>query len=322
MQGRVSWRNADLDDLVLLRQDGTPTYMLAVVVDDHDMGVTHVVRGDDHLTNAARQALIYRAMGWDVPAMAHIPLIHSMQGRKLSKRDGAVAVGDYRDQGFLPRAMRNHLLRLGWGHGDKEVFSDAEAAALFGLDGVGKAPSRFDPKRLLSLNGHYIRDSSADDLLAAMAAVRGGDGAPALPPLDGALRDRVLVALPALAKRANSVAEMADGAAFLTAAPDLGEAADPKVRDVLDAPGARDRIRAVRDVLAGVADWSEAGLTAVVEAHLASSGLRMGDVAQPLRAALTGRLRSIGVFEILAALGRDDSLSRLDAAAPAPAMEP
>ncbi len=262
-----------------------------------------------------------------LPAMAHVPLIHSMEGRKLAKRDNAVAVGDYRDMGILPQAMRNHLLRLGWGHGDKEIFSREEMTALFGLEAVGRAPSRFDTARLRKLNGHHIRTSTDDELLAAMEA--GWDRRPtgaavgrALPPLDDALRAKLRIALPGLRKRANAVHELVEGAAFLFGAPDLPAGGDPRAAAVLEAPGAREAVSAVAEALDGLPGWDEAGVEAATKACVAASGAKLGEVAQPLRVALTGGLHSIGLFEVMAALGREETLSRLRAVVPSPAMEP
>lgn len=303
VQGRVTVRNAELDDFVLLRSDGSPTYMLAVVVDDHDMGVTHVIRGDDHLNNAFRQLCIIRAMGWPVPEYAHIPLIHGADGAKLSKRHGAMGVDEYRDAlGILPEALFNYLLRLGWGHGDQEVFSREEAIALFDIDGVGKSPSRFDMKKLHNLNGHYIRQ--ADDVrLAGMAAQRIGDEADI---------DVLISAMPALKTRARDLIELADGAAFLFRKRplELTEAAQA----LLDG-GARQLLGRIGASLRAQNDWTSEGLEVSLKAIAEELGLGLGKLAQPLRAALTGQTTSPGIFDVLALLGKDESLARIDAQA-------
>src|SRR2546423_2584905 len=223
VQGRVVWQNENLDDLVLLRSDGTPTYMLAVVVDDHDMGVTHVIRGDDHLTNAARQTQIYNALGWRAPVMAHIPLIHGPDGSKLSKRHGALGVDAYRAMGYLPTAMRNYLVRLGWSHGDQEIFSIDQMISAFDLPQIGRSPARFDFAKLENLNGHYLRQMADTDLLRELECVLpyvagGSELASRLPPQ---VRRQLLAAMGAPKERAQSPVELADGAEFVTAAPPL-----------------------------------------------------------------------------------------------------
>src|SRR5580698_9861598 len=217
VQGKVVFPNKDLDDLVLLRSDGNPTYMLAVVVDDHDMDVTHIIRGDDHLTNAARQTQIYRALGWDVPAMAHIPLIHGPDGSKLSKRHGALGIDAYRAMGYLPAALRNYLVRLGWSHGDQEIFSTEEMIAAFDLPQIGRSPARFDFAKLESLNGHYIRQSADADLLAAIDQLLPhiADGAKLAARMTPDLRRQWLNAMPSLKERAKTLLDLIDGAKFL-----------------------------------------------------------------------------------------------------------
>ena len=298
VQGSVTVQNAELDDLVLLRSDGTPTYMLAVVVDDHDMGVTHVIRGDDHLNNAFRQLPIYRAMGWPEPTYAHIPLIHGADGAKLSKRHGAVGIEAYRDElGILPEALDNYLLRLGWGHGDEEKISREQAVAWFDLAAVGKSPSRFDLKKLENLNGKYIRDAD-DARLAALVA-------PRVPTDDVAL---LAAAMPALKARAANLVELAHGAAFLFATRPLAmeEAAAALVAG--DGRAVLARTHAALDALGG---WDTEELEAAVRRVAEESGLKLGQVAQPLRAALTGRKTSPGIFDVLALLGREESLARI-----------
>ena len=307
VQGRVAVKNAELDDYILLRSDGSPTYMLAVVVDDHDMGVTHVIRGDDHLNNAFRQLPIIRAMneiegGWPDPVYAHIPLIHGQDGAKLSKRHGALGVQEYREMGVLPEALFNYLLRLGWGHGDREEISRSEAIELFDLAGVGKSPSRFDMKKLLNLNGHYIREAD-DARLARLAADKIG------PDADAALLER---AMPVLKVRARDVNELADGAAFLfkTRPLKLSEQAQ-----ALLGPDARALLSQVSGRLRAENNWTIEPLEATLKAMAEELGLGLGKLAQPLRAALTGQTTSPGIFDVLVLLGKDESLARIDAQA-------
>ena len=299
VQGRVAVQNAEIDDFILLRSDGSPTYMLAVVVDDHDMGVTHVIRGDDHLNNAFRQLAIVRGMGWPEPVYAHVPLIHGQDGAKLSKRHGALGVDSYRDEmGILPEALFNYLLRLGWGHGDQEEFTREQATELFNLEGVGKSPSRFDVKKLLNLNGHYIR--AADDArLARLVAERLG------PAADEKL---LTAAMPVLKTRARDILELADGAAFLFKSRPL--ALDDKARGLLDGD-AKALLGQISARLKAEADWTAETLEANLKAYAEELGLGLGKLAQPLRAALTGQTTSPGIFDVLALLGRDESLARI-----------
>jgi len=306
VQGAVTVQNAELDDMVLLRSDGTPTYMLAVVVDDHDMGVTHVIRGDDHLNNAFRQMGIIRAMGWPEPVYAHIPLIHGADGAKLSKRHGALGVDAYRDEmGMLPEAVNNYLLRLGWGHGDEEIISREQAIAWFDLDAVGRAPARFDIKKLENLNGHYLREADDARLADLVAAKIGSATSPEWP--DSAL-DLLRRAMPVLKVRAKSINELADNASFLfrTRPLDVDEAAAKLLEG-----DARQLLARARDALAAVDDWSVPALESAVRVVAEEAGLGLGKVAQPLRAALTGRTTSPGIFDVLALLGREESLARL-----------
>lgn len=308
VQGDVTVNNAELDDFVLLRSDGTPTYMLSVVVDDHDMGVTHIIRGDDHLNNAFRQLALIRAMGWEEPVYAHVPLIHGADGAKLSKRHGAMGVDAYRDElGYLPEAVNNYLLRLGWGHGDAEIISREQAVEWFDLDHVGRSPSRFDFKKLDNLNGHYLReadDAWLADLVAPDVARHLGRT------LDDAERDVLLAAMPSLKPRAKNLHEIADGALFLYAS--LPLAMDDKARSLLDeAPSGLLSALAAR--LRALPDWTPAAVEEAVRAEAEAAGLGLGKVAQPLRAALTGRAMSPGIFDVLLLLGRDESLARLDA---------
>ena len=302
VQGEVTVQNAELDDLVLLRSDGTPTYMLAVVVDDHDMGVTHVIRGDDHLNNAFRQLPIYRAMDWPEPVYAHIPLIHGADGAKLSKRHGAVGIEAYRDDlGILPEALDNYLLRLGWGHGDDEIISRADAIRWFDLDGVGKSPSRFDLKKLANLNGQYIRAADDDRLADLVAEKLGFDH-------DDTRRATLAAAMPALKPRAASVNELADNAAFLFVARPLP--VDDDARPLLsgDAPALLSRVHAALDA---VHHWDTEALEGAVRQVAETAGVKLGQVAQPLRAALTGRRTSPGIFDVLVLIGREESLARI-----------
>ncbi|MEH3147251.1 MAG: glutamate--tRNA ligase [Methylobacterium frigidaeris] len=310
VQGRVVWQNKDLDDLVLLRSDGTPTYMLAVVVDDHDMGVTHVIRGDDHLTNAARQTQIYGALGWDVPSMAHIPLIHGPDGAKLSKRHGALGVDAYRDLGYLPAALRNYLVRLGWSHGDQEIFSTREMTDAFDLAQVGRSPARFDFAKLENLNGHYIRQSTDEDLVAAIEALLPTQGAARglSAPLDPALRQKFLAAMPGLKERARTLIDLLDSAYYLYAPRPL--ALDEKATGLLGS-GGRERLAGVLPQLESLAEWSAASTEEAVRRFAETAGVKLGQVAQPLRAALTGRATSPPLFDVMAVLGRDESLGRL-----------
>lgn len=310
VQGRVTWGNENLDDLVLLRSDGNPTYMLAVVVDDHDMAVTHVIRGDDHLTNAARQTQIYQAMGWKVPAFAHIPLIHGPDGAKLSKRHGALGVEAYRAMGYLPAALRNYLVRLGWSHGDQEIFSTEEMVLAFDLKNVGRSPARFDFAKLENLNGHYMRATADAELLAAIDQVLPHiEGGPALAAkLDSAARTKWLAAMPGLKERAKTLVELIDGSRFLFAARPL--AMDEKANEIL-ARGGREGLKALLPGLEAVTDWSAGALEAAIRAEAEATGQKLGALAQPLRAALTGRATSPGIFDVFVVLGRDESLGRI-----------
>lgn len=310
VQGRVVWQNRDLDDLVLLRSDGNPTYMLAVVVDDHDMGVTQVIRGDDHLTNAARQRQIYDALGWEAPAMAHIPLIHGADGAKLSKRHGALGVDAYRDLGYLPAALRNYLVRLGWSHGDQEVFSTKEMIAAFDLSSIGRSAARFDFAKLENLNGQYIRAAADADLVAAIDDVIPVLGPPrGIPaPLAPELREKLAAAMPGLKERAKTLVELLDSAYYLTASRPL--ALDDKAKGLLG-DEARARLAAILPELENLLDWSAASTEGVVRRFAESAAIKLGQIAQPLRAALTGRATSPPVFDVMVVLGRDECLGRL-----------
>jgi glutamyl-tRNA synthetase len=311
VQGAVTFPNADLDDLVLLRSDGTPTYMLAVVVDDHDMGITDVVRGVDHLTNAARQIQIYRALGWDVPRMAHIPLIHGPDGAKLSKRHGALGIEAYREMGYLPIAVRNYLVRLGWSHGDQEIFSTQEMVEAFSLSAVGRSAARFDFGRLENLNGHYMRATPDEELVQifadALPYLPGGPEAKAK--LDAGLWDAFRVMLPAMKERSKTLIELMDNARFLLV--DRPLALDAKAEQALAADGTRERVAKLAGRLAALPNWEAEAAEAEVRAFAEEQGIKLGQAAQPLRAALTGKMVSPPIFEVLAVLGRDESLARL-----------
>jgi glutamyl-tRNA synthetase len=310
VQGRVVWQNENLDDLVLLRSDGTPTYMLAVVVDDHDMDVTHIIRGDDHLTNGARQKQIYDALGWTVPVMAHIPLIHGPDGSKLSKRHGALGVDAYRAMGYLPAALRNYLVRLGWSHGDQEIFSTEEMIAAFDLPQIGRAPARFDFAKLESLNGHYIRQSGDAELLEAIDRLLShiADGSVLAAKLTPRLREQWLTAMPSLKERAKTLLDLIDGAHFLLA--DRPIPLDEKANALLTAE-AKALLHDVAAELAVVEPWGAETTELAVRTFAERKGAKLGAVAQPLRAALTGRTTSPGIFEVLAVLGKAESLARL-----------
>ncbi|KAA0970486.1 glutamate--tRNA ligase [Aureimonas fodinaquatilis] len=310
VQGDVRFPNKDLDDLVLLRSDGTPTYMLAVVVDDHDMGVTHVIRGDDHLTNAGRQTLIYNAMGWDVPVMAHIPLIHGADGAKLSKRHGALGVEAYRELGYLPDALKNYLARLGWSHGNDEIMSIEDMIRWFDIVDVNKGAARFDFAKLEAVNGHWIRDSEdsvlTDMLIGEKDFLPNGD---ILKQKDESTTRRLLLqAMPGLKERAKTLVELADSTSYLFASRPLE--LQEKAAEILNGDG-RAFIAGVLPGLQAVSEWKVAELEAAVRDYAESNGLKLGKVAQPLRAALTGRSTSPGVFDVLEVLGRDESLGRL-----------
>jgi glutamyl-tRNA synthetase len=320
VQGRVVWQNEDLDDLVLLRSDGTPTYMLAVVVDDHDMGITHIIRGVDHLTNAARQKHIYDALGWNVPVMAHIPLIHGPDGAKLSKRHGALGVDAYRAMGFLPAAMRNYLVRLGWSHGDQEIFSDEEMIRLFDLGEIGRSPARFDFAKLESLNGHYMRATPDAELVTAIEAVLPhiAGGSELAAKLNPAMKAKLLDAMSGLKERAKTLIELIDSAGYLWAGRPL--ALDHKAEALLT-DDARALLGDLARELERVEPWNAENAEAAVRAFAERRGIKLGTAAQPLRAALTGRTTSPGIFDVLAVLGRQESLARIADQAKVPAAQ-
>ncbi|MTH96948.1 glutamate--tRNA ligase [Roseibium sp. RKSG952] len=311
VQGRVVIPNKDLDDLVLMRSDGTPTYMLAVVVDDHDMGVTHIIRGVDHLTNAARQTLIFKAMGWDVPKMAHIPLIHGPDGAKLSKRHGATGAEAYRAMGYLPQAMRNYLARLGWSHGDEEIMSHTDMIKWFGMDAVGQSAARFDFKKLENLNGHYMRSTADVELMDHWKVYlqHADGGAEILEWLaDPANEQTALTALPGLKERAKTLMELTESASYLWRQRPL--VCDDKAMKILD-DGARAILSDLHALLEAAGEWAAEPLEIAVKGYAEQKELKLGKVAQPLRAALTGRGTSPGIYDVLIALGREESLGRI-----------
>ena len=299
VQGTVKVQNQQLDDMVILRADGSPTYMLAVVVDDHDMGVTHVIRGDDHLNNAFRQAMVYRGMGWDVPVFAHIPLIHGADGAKLSKRHGALGVDAYRDMGFLPEAVVNYLLRLGWSHGDEEIISRNDAIDWFGLDRVGKSPARFDMDKLADINSHYLR-AMGDDALWDMVS-------PLAAPTSPQAQERVTRLMPLLKERAKTHHDIAAAVGFLVhdGAPEMQEDAT----GLLDPDACANLDKLVGDLPAG--PWDAPELQGFIKTWLSENSLKMKDVGLPLRAALTGTRQSPSIVDVMAALGPEEVASRI-----------
>ncbi|MGY8990842.1 MAG: glutamate--tRNA ligase [Rhodospirillales bacterium] len=306
VQGSVTVANAQLDDMIMLRADGTPTYMLAVVVDDHDMGITHIIRGDDHLNNAFRQAQIYRAMNWDVPIFAHIPLIHGPDGAKMSKRHGALGVTEYRDDGMLPEAMRNYLLRLSWGHGDDEIISTEQAIEWFALENVGKSAARFDRDKLLSLNAHYIRHGSNEELTkilmpALQERFQGG--------LAEEAENRVKKGLNGLKERAKTTLELIDNSEFYVQQRPI--ALSPKAVKLLS-EDAKDLLKKLTGHLDDVSDWTTINLEDLARKFADEEQTKLGQIAQPLRAALTGSHISPGVFEIMEILGKNETLGRIE----------
>lgn len=311
VQGDVRFPNKDLDDFIILRSDGDPTYMHAVVVDDHDMGVTHIIRGDDHLTNAARQTVIYDAMGWAVPVMGHIPLIHGADGAKLSKRHGALGVEAYRAMGYLPAALRNYLVRLGWSHGDDEIMSDEQMIQWFEISDINRGASRFDFQKLEAINGHYMRISNDADLVKAMIDILPEieDGTEIIARLNDTTQKQLLAAMPGLKERAKTLVELADSAKYLFVERPLP--LDEKASSLLNDEG-RTVLSGILPDLAAVSDWTAESLDAAVRVHAEKTGLKLGKIAQPLRAALTGRATSPGVFDVLAVLGKDESLGRIE----------
>lgn len=305
VMGDVRFPNEQLDDLIILRSDGTPTYNLSVVVDDHDMGITHIIRGDDHLTNAGRQSQIYAALGWATPEFAHVPLIHGPDGAKLSKRHGALGAEAYRDLGYLPEAMRNYLVRLGWSHGDDEIFSTEQAIEWFNLGSIGRSPARFDFAKLENLNGHYIREASderlAEETIALMSRLNGWK-------TDDAFRQKLIALMPGLKERAKTLVELGQGAAFLLAQRPLS--CDDKAAQLLNSE-ARALLSRLASRLEAHNDWQLEQIEAEIRAFAEEENLKLGKVAQPLRAAVTGSTVSPPIFDVLATLGRDEALARI-----------
>ena len=317
VQGTVTFAADAMDDLVLMRADGTPTYNLAVVVDDHDMGITHIIRGVDHLTNAARQAMIYHALGWELPKMAHIPLIHGPDGAKLSKRHGALGVEAYREMGYLPEAMRNYLARLGWSHGDDEIFTTGQLIEWFDLDAVGKSPARFDFAKLESVNGWWMRNLEREKLFQRFLEWLPHAPAEDKPRAEQALkklanekvRARFMQLLDALRERAKTLRELLDLSWFLFAERPLE--LNAKARKILN-DDARAMLKELHERLAALPEWTEAAIDEAVRTFAEEKGLKLGKVAQPIRAAVTGSNVSPGIFEVLEALGREESLARIE----------
>ncbi|WP_074380751.1 glutamate--tRNA ligase [Bartonella doshiae] len=311
VQGDICFPNKDLDDFIILRSDGSPTYMHAVVVDDHDMGVTHIIRGDDHLTNAARQTIIFNAMGWDIPVMAHIPLIHGENGAKLSKRHGALGVDTYRTMGYLPTALRNYLVRLGWSHGNDELMSIEDMISWFDIDDINKGAARFDLKKLDAINGHYIRNSNNQDLFDAaldiLPDIEGGTEI--IERLDEQRRAQFLAAMPNLKERSKTLCELIDNASFLFAQRPL--LLNEEAQKLLD-KNALSMLNDVYFALKACSNWDTKRLEEALQSFAKTQDLKFRAVAQPLRAALTGRTTSLGVFDVLVLLGRDETLNRIN----------
>lgn len=304
VQGQVKIEAREVDDLILLRADGTPTYMLAVVVDDHDMGVTHIIRGDDHLRNALRQSPVYTAMNWDIPVFAHVPLIHGPDGAKLSKRHGALGIGEYRDMGYLPEAVCNYLLRLGWSHGDQEIFSRAEAAAVFGLAAIGKGPARIDFDKLSATNAYYIKEADTSRLEALVLNKLGETLS-----LTPEIKTRINAALPHMQDRGSTIPELVNAFGFLTVSRPLD--LNKKAQKTLRAE-ALDRLALVRDLVATTQPWTAEAIKLSLEAFCEANEMSLGQVGPPLRAALTGGLPAPDIDQVLAWLGREECLARMD----------
>lgn len=303
VQGTVRIQASELDDLILLRADSTPTYMLAVVVDDHDMGITHIIRGDDHLRNAFRQIPIYEAMGWDVPKMAHVPMIHGADGAKLSKRHGALSTLAYRDMGYLPEAMRAYLLRIGWSHGDQEIFTDEEAIAAFEISGINRAPGRLDLDKLGQVNSHFLRLADDERLYGLLKPYWEAEG-----PI-GDAEPRLRAALPHMKDRGTTLPELASAFAFLLARRPL--TLNKKARKAVSGDGL-ERLRGLRDELQRLPQWSADHISVAIASYCTAQDLSMGQIGQPLRAALTGGLPAPDIAPVLEWLGRDEALGRID----------
>lgn len=310
VQGRVVFPNKDLDDFIIVRSDGNPTYNLAVVVDDHDMGVTHIIRGVDHLTNSARQLQIYKAMKWEIPVFAHVPLIHGPDGSKLSKRHGALGVEAYRAMGYLPAALRNYLVRLGWSHGNDEIISTDQMINWFDVDAIGRSPARFDFAKLEDLNGHYIRSADDLELLRRLEDILPyvENGAAIMERLNADTRAKLLAAIPSLRERAKTLNQLLEGAGYLFAERPI--TLDDKAAKLLDA-AERARLSVLLPKLEAITSWEVAHLEDAVRALAEAEGVKLGKVAQPLRAALTGKAVSPPVFDVMAVLGREEALARI-----------
>jgi len=304
VQGEVQVNNAQLDDLIILRADGSPTYNLSVVVDDHDMAITHVIRGDDHLNNAFRQKAIYEAMGWTVPTFAHIPLIHGKDGAKLSKRHGALGVEAYRDMGMLPEGVFNYLLRLGWSHGDDEIFSREQAIELFNLESIGKSPSRFDVEKMTSINHHWMTEASPERLFEFALSFLSDAGLPAnenalakLAQADGPIKERSKTLID-YAKQAGF---------FIGGAPSTIE---EKAAKALDDAG-KTVLGQLVDVFEAMESWDHDSLQGALKSFAEQNELKIGKVFQPLRAALTGSMASPGVVDVAEVIGKEESIARI-----------
>jgi glutamyl-tRNA synthetase len=310
VQGRVVFQNKELDDLIILRSDGNPTYNLAVVVDDHDMEITHVIRGVDHLTNAARQTQIYEAMSWAVPKFAHVPLIHGPDGAKMAKRHGALGIEAYREMGYLPQALRNYLVRLGWSHGNDEIMSTSQMVDWFDVTDINRSAARFDFAKLEDLNGHYIRTADDQELLLRVEGLLPylANGPEIEKRLDADMRAKLLLAMPGLKERAKTLIELINGADFLFA--DRPLKLDEKAEKLLDADG-RQKLAELLPRLEAVEHWTAGALEEAVRAYAEATGAKLGKVAQPLRAALTGKSVSPPVFDVMAVLGREEALARI-----------
>jgi glutamyl-tRNA synthetase len=307
VQGTITVANAELDDMVLLRADGTPTYMLSVVVDDHDMGITHVIRGDDHLNNAFRQAQVFKAMKWDLPAFAHIPLIHGQDGAKMSKRHGALGIDAYRDMGMLPEAMRNYLFRLGWSYGEQEIISTERAVELFELSSVGRSAARFDMPRLINMNGHYIRHADDERLVELTVPILERDHGQTV---DAIARERLLAGMDGLKSRAKTLVELAENAVFY--ARNGPQPLNAAAQKLLDGEG-RARLGVLLQRLEALENWDDASLEAEVRAAADAEGIKLVQMAQPLRAAVAGSNTSPSMFEVMRILGRAETLVRVGA---------
>jgi len=306
VMGSITVQNAQLDDMILLRGDGTPTYMHAVVVDDHDMHITHVMRGDDHMTNTFRQMQIYKAMGWTLPAFAHLPMILGPDGAKLSKRHGAPAVSDYRDRGYLPEAIRNYLLRLCWSHGDDEIISTEQAMEWFDFNGIGKSPARFDFVKLGNVNAHYIKQTDTKKLAELAEPFLAKTLGHSLSPKQ---RDQLSAAMPDLKPRAQTIVELADMAVFYFQ--DDPFTMDDKTKKLLT-PEARHHLAAIAARIKTLPEFSSEAVENLCRLYANDNGLKLGAVAQPLRAALAGSTVSPPIFGVAALLGKEESLRRIN----------